>query len=582
MVDLADVTGLDDDAHPRPRAFAHEVVVQRRGEQQRRDRSEIGRRVPVGEDDEHGAGLDRRARLGAQRLETLGHRVLSPVDRVEAGEDHGGVCVLHAEVAALDVRDRRELVVVDDRLVEQDVRGVGLRELEQIALSADPGSHARHDVLADRVERRIRHLSEVLVEVVEEQARSLAERCDRGVRAHRTQRFGPGLGHRRDEDSQLFLGIAEGALAAPDRGLRVSDVDAGGQILQSLRAAVYPVGIGVVGGELVLDLCVGDDALGLGVDEEHAARGEAAAGDDLGLGQIDDSDLAGEHHRVLGHHVPGRAQAVAVEDGAGEPAVGEGHTGGTVPGLHEQRMIFVEGPTLLAHARIVLPGLGDHHQHRLRQRSSGGDHELEDGVERRRVGGTGRHDRAQPVEAARGLGHGRDEEFGGELRFPGLHPVAVAAHGVDLAVVSDRAEWLGQLPRREGVRREARVDQCDPRRQPLVVEFCVERGELTGREHPLIGDGRRGQRGKVDARVVEALAHDVGATGEVSVVTGRVALVASEEDLAHPRHGRSGDVAEHTVIVGHIPHRVDAQALLGGDPGDEVVLGFVAGRGAGA
>lgn len=50
------------------------------------------------------------------------HGLWSGVDRVEAGQDDAGARIIDAEVAALNVGDRRELVVVDDRLVEQNVR----------------------------------------------------------------------------------------------------------------------------------------------------------------------------------------------------------------------------------------------------------------------------------------------------------------------------------------------------------------------------------------------------------------------------------------------------------------------------
>ena len=158
-------------------------------------------------------------------------------------------------------------------------------------------------------------------------------------------------------------------------------MDAGGQFGQAGGRGLDPFAVGVLGGEAVLDLRIGDDASGLDIDEEHPARSQSSAGGDLGFRQVDDSGFAGEDDGVLGHDVPGRTQSVAVEHGSGEAAVGEGDAGRSVPGLHEQRVVFVEGPPLLGHGRVVLPGFGDHHQHGLRQRPAGGDHELEDRVE---------------------------------------------------------------------------------------------------------------------------------------------------------------------------------------------------------
>ena len=51
-----------------------------------------------------------------------------------------------------------------------------------------------------------------------------------------------------------------------------------------------------------------------GVDEEHAARLEAALLDDLVLGDLDDADLGGHDDEVVvGDPVARRAQTVAVE-----------------------------------------------------------------------------------------------------------------------------------------------------------------------------------------------------------------------------------------------------------------------------
>ncbi|CAM5717166.1 hypothetical protein SMICM304S_07228 [Streptomyces microflavus] len=57
MVDLADVPGLDQQAHLGALLGADEVVVDGGGEQQRGDRGVLGVGVPVGEDDEAGAVL---------------------------------------------------------------------------------------------------------------------------------------------------------------------------------------------------------------------------------------------------------------------------------------------------------------------------------------------------------------------------------------------------------------------------------------------------------------------------------------------------------------------------------------------
>ena len=262
------------------------------------------------------------------------------------------------------------------------------------------------------------------------------------------------------------------------------------------QAGVQPLLVGVLAGERGLDLLVADDAAGGGVDEEHPAGLEPAAADDpLGL-EVEHAGLGGEHDEaVVGDPVAARAQAVAVEHGADEGAVGEGDAGRAVPRLHEGGVELVERPAGGVHRLVVLPGLRDHHQHRVRQRAAAEVQQLEHLVEGRRVGGAGGADREDPVEVA-------GEEVGADLALAGPHPVAVALDGVDLAVVRDQPVGVGQRPAREGVGREARVHQGQLGGEPLVGQVGEERLELPGGEHALVDDRAGRQRREVDLGLV--------------------------------------------------------------------------------
>ena len=68
-----------------------------------------------------------------------------------------------------------------------------------------------------------------------------------------------------------------------------------------------------------LDLVVLDDAVRLGVDEEHPARLQPALADDRRGVDVEHADLAGEHDEaVVGDPEAAGAQAVAVEHRADE------------------------------------------------------------------------------------------------------------------------------------------------------------------------------------------------------------------------------------------------------------------------
>ena len=89
-----------------------------------------------------------------------------------------------------------------------------------------------------------------------------------------------------------------------------------------------------------------------------------------------------------------------------------------------------------------------------------------------------------------------------EQRLAGPHPVAVAHDGVDLAVVGDEPERVGQRPARERVGGEPRVHDGERGGDPLVDQVGEELVELVGGEHALVDEGARRQRREVDVGLV--------------------------------------------------------------------------------
>ncbi len=135
--------------------------------------------------------------------------------------------------------------------------------------------------------------------------------------------------------------------------------------------SVEPLVVRVLGGELLLDLLVVDDAPFAGVDQEHLAGLQPALADDLRRVDVDHADLRRHDHQiVVGHPVPARPQAVAVEHGADHLAVGERDARRAVPRLHHAGVELVERAPVGVHLVVVLPRLRDHHQHRVVQRTT--------------------------------------------------------------------------------------------------------------------------------------------------------------------------------------------------------------------
>ena len=137
------------------------------------------------------------------------------------------------------------------------------------------------------------------------------------------------------------------------------------------------------------------------VDEEHLARVQAPLQHDVLGRDVEHPDLRGHDDEVVVRDaVARRPQAVAIEHGADDRAVGEGDRRGAVPRLHERRVVLVERPPLRIERRIAAPRLGDHHQHGVRQRAARHDEELEHVVEGRRVGAALADDRQNLRESS--------------------------------------------------------------------------------------------------------------------------------------------------------------------------------------
>jgi hypothetical protein len=280
--------------------------------------------------------------------------------------------------------------------------------------------------------------------------------------------------------------VAEHLLTSQDTVVTEHDVFTAGEVIEVDHAGREPLAVRVQGGELRLDLVVGDDATLPRVDEKHLAGLQTALRDDLGGVDVDHSDLGGHHDQVvIGHPVAAGTQAVAVEDGTDHLAVGERDTGRTVPRLHHRCMEPVEVTPLLGHGLVVLPRLGDHHQHGVVDRITAEVQQLEDLVESSGVGRSRSADRERPLDTRQGIGM--------QHRLAGAHPVLVALHRVDLPVVGDEPVRVGQRPRRERVRREPGMHQQQRGLDPRVEQVGEELGQLRCRQHSLVDDRARRQ-----------------------------------------------------------------------------------------
>ena len=387
VMDFARLAGLDDQAEQGPQPRPHEVVVHRRGAQQRRDGDAVVVDRAVAEHQDVVAFLTGPFGLGANRLERRTH-ALGAVRR-GIGQVQGD----RPERVVRDLADRADLLQVpvgQHRLADLETP---LRrrvvDAQQVGARADEGQERHHQLLADRVDRRVGDLGEDLLEIRIEQLGARRQRRYRGVGAHRADGFLSGQSHRRHQELEILLGVAEGLLAVEQRQ-PVGLSDRGGrrgQVLQHDLRAVEPFLVGPDRGQAGLDVVVVDDAALFEVDQQHLAGLQAPLPDDATLVDRKNADFGAHHHHVVvGDDVARGPQPVAVEGRADLAAVGERYGGRAVPRLHQRRMVFVEGAALLVHQRIAGPRLGNEHHHRVGQRVARLNQELERVVEARRIG----------------------------------------------------------------------------------------------------------------------------------------------------------------------------------------------------
>ena len=357
------------------------------------------------------------------------------------------------EVVAIGRSQPIHILVREDRMGELQLPAVFRCFVQQVPLLAGKRHQRHHQPLAQRVDRRVGHLGEELLEVAEQQLRAAGEHGQRRVGAHRADGLLTVGRHRGQHHLQLLAGVAEATqllrkfLAIDRRRLRRLK-----QPAQLDTVLFQPSPVGLLPRNLALDLVVDNDPALFRIDQEHAAGLKTAfLANSLGR-KLDHAHFARQHDEPVGrHHVAAGPQAVAVQGAANESAVGKHHGRRSVPRLHDRGVVLVERP-LVGRNVIALPErLGNHHHQCMRRRAAGADQQLHGVVETGRVASARLKHREQ-------LRHILDERGTVHALFPPLQPISVAAQGIDFAVVGDHAERLGQPPARKRVRAITLVD----------------------------------------------------------------------------------------------------------------------------
>ncbi len=317
--------------------------------QQRRDSNAVGRDQAVGQDDDVVAVLDGGFGAFAQRIERSFHT-------------RGALCGIIGDVEGRSVElvvghvaeraDLFEILVGEDGLAHfKTLGGRKTLKIEKVGARADEGHKAHHRFLADRIDGRVGDLRKVLLEIGIEQLGLVRERRKRGIGAHRADGFLASCRHGRHQDLDVFLAVTEGLQAIEKALGGRGGLGLGfGQVLEHDLGLGEPGGVGVLASQSLFDLIVGNDAALFEIDEQHAARLQAPALNDVFVGDVEHARFRGEDDVIfLGHQIAGRTQAVAVKGRDHIAAIGQRHGGGAIPGLHERGVVLIKGAALFIH-----------------------------------------------------------------------------------------------------------------------------------------------------------------------------------------------------------------------------------------
>ena len=220
---------------------------------------------------------------------------------------------------------------------------------------------------------------------------------------------------------------------------------------------------------------------------------------------------------------------------------------------------------------MIFPGLGNHHHDRVRQRAAVQGQELEAVVELRRVAAIFLDDRKDFFDVVA-------EKLRGQHALARVHPVLVAAQGVDLAVMDQVTIRVSPPPARKRIGAEARVHHGDGGFHLRIGQVRIESHELPRRQHALINDRAvrhagnieklpRRQPGVADGIFGAPANHvELALKGHVVLDTG----AASDENLAHERLRGFRRIAEIEVVGRHLAPAETLLALADDDLLDDL------------
>ena len=291
----------------------------------------------------------------------------------------------------------------------------------KIGKVADTRPQVHNALLAQRIDRRVRYLREVLTKEVVERSRVFDQHRQRRVVAHRSCWLDSVLRHGFEYELDLLKGPPQRRLTTfQAQGIDFFCSDGFQSFQRTQRAS--QLAVGTQGGAVAFELVVATKLSFLQVDGKHGARSDMPFLDDGAVVQRHDSCLrSSDQQPVVCDRIAQGTQSVSVHTSQ-YPSSVEGADGcRSVPRFHQAVVPPIEVAQRLRHTRVLrIPSLGHEQASRLRQFSSETQQHFEGSVDTGRI---------RSVQGQDGFDLGArvaQSMFVAQLRLVARHPTTIS------------------------------------------------------------------------------------------------------------------------------------------------------------
>ena len=352
------IARLGDESYAHALACLHEALMHRADREEHRNRCPRTVGIPVADYQDRRPATHRGHGVAAQPIERARQTIRT---------GHGFPDGAHRrELRAGGAPHCRHLFGQQDRMLdaEQTPPPGTLREQRTPASQIHHEGH--HALLAQRIDRGVRHLGEALPHIGVQALRGAGQRRNRRIVAHAPDGVLAGGRHRRHDVAQILEAVAERVLARGQLVGRQCRTEGPPSALRRQLAHDATGPAAVRRAQCDFGLCIGAVEHGLSgrVDHEQLAGSQSAGLDDMSGIEVDDANLrTGDHHAVASHFIAAGSQPVAVERRARDDAVCECDGGRTVPRFHQSGVVLIEAAQRRVQVGDALPRFrNQHHQ----------------------------------------------------------------------------------------------------------------------------------------------------------------------------------------------------------------------------